>query len=136
VNLCNDLQPCPFCGTAPYTLLSVIRGVANDGIKYRLRCGECGIEMAGSIVSGDDVDELEAVINKVNDTWNNRANCMESKKSKDNNKKGFWKPAGYTREYRWYTCSDCSRTICDTTDDGMEYEFCPYCGKPKSNPNG
>ena len=142
----GELKSCPFCGNTPYTRLSVVRATANDYIMYKVRCGECGIEMSDSVGSGDSFEDLATVVEKVNNSWNNRT-PRESTVTKDlydlgkaeteeESKLGFWKLSGQSREYRWFACSDCSRVICDTTEDGMEYGFCPYCGKPKSNPNG
>lgn len=64
------LKPCPFCGGSAKIKIDVVRGVANDYIRYSVLCPDCRIEKYRDLPSGNSNDAGDAVLDKIIEGWN------------------------------------------------------------------
>lgn len=122
------LKPCPFCGSAAKIRIEAVRGLSRDYIRYSVYCPECKIRKYCDLSSGSSSDAGDAVLDKVVEGWNMRAeeliHCKDCKYLEEHHYEytGEEPYIKYSCKYRNYQvqldgyCSSAIRRIENETD--------------------
>lgn len=68
----EKLKPCPFCNDKAYSQVRT----NMDRVMIKIGCGNCGVFLTGTMLSGTNFDQFDEIRNKLIAKWNRRV-CNE-----------------------------------------------------------
>lgn len=64
-----ELKACPFCNDKAYTQV----GTDMKRVMIKIGCGNCGVFLTETMLSGTNFDQFDEIRNKLIAKWNRRA---------------------------------------------------------------